>query len=181
MVVIGGHDQGRYHIIPSPNLGTSYIPSCPGVLEDYDVTCILSIVAAHNDTEIMITVNEGPPEGGILYDGAAYSPGETLNITLSGERDAIQLNSTGNLSFGLVQASNPVGVVAGAILTPRIKEVNPSRSDQSVGTTHQMIPTDIWGRRFAITPSGLNDTTLRLDITGKKTDNKTLDTSNHRL
>ena len=125
--------------LPVDRLGLDYYvltwaPAAPAAAE-------VSILAVEDNTRVTVTLTAP-----VRFAGADYAGGETLTATLA-QYDAVELQSTGDLSGTRVTADRPVSVNAGN--TDGTLIGTGTLADQLVA---QVPPTNTWGRHFAAVP-----------------------------
>ncbi|VDI13130.1 Hypothetical predicted protein, partial [Mytilus galloprovincialis] len=106
----------------------------------------ICVVGVEDSTTVSIKLSSCSNCGSVTYNGATYNKGNTLTLRLD-RYDAIQLQSTGDLTGAHITANKKISVFSG---NRKTKTGSGGSQDHLV---EHLTPVDTWGKRFATVPT----------------------------
>ncbi|XP_071168590.1 uncharacterized protein [Mytilus edulis] len=106
----------------------------------------ICVVGVEDSTTVSIKLSSCSNCGSVTYNGATYNKGNTLTLSLD-RYDAIQLQSTGDLTGAHITANKKISVFSG---NRKTKTGSGGSQDHLV---EHLTPVDTWGKRFATVPT----------------------------
>lgn len=106
----------------------------------------ICVVGVEDSTTVKIKLGSCQKCGSVSYGGKTYSKGQTLTVTLN-RFDAIQLQSSGDLSGCYISSNKPVTAFSGN------RKTNTGSGGSQDHLVEQLIPVDTWGKTFATVPT----------------------------
>lgn len=106
----------------------------------------IMVVGVEDSTSVSIKLGGCSTCGSVSYNGVTYSRGQTMNVALN-RYDAIQLQSTGDLTGTYITSNKKVSVFSG---NRKTKTGSGGSQDHLV---EHLTPVDTWGKKFATVPT----------------------------
>ena len=115
--------------------------------------CQIGVVGVHDQTVVTLKfpryrATSGEEPVVVTFGGKTYRSGDKLTVNLN-RLDAFQVQSKGDLTGTLIEASNPVAVFSGNVRTYVGDSSKPIVERSRDHLVEQLFPVESWGRTFA--------------------------------
>ncbi|CAC5417849.1 Adhesion G protein-coupled receptor B2,Coadhesin,Thrombospondin-1,Mucin-like protein,Hemicentin-1,Adhesion G protein-coupled receptor B3,Thrombospondin-2 [Mytilus coruscus] len=106
----------------------------------------LCVVGVTDSTNVQIKLPSCSNCGSVTYNGKTYSKGKTISVNMN-SYDAIQLQSTGDLTGAYITSDKPVSAFSGN------RKTNTGSGGSQDHLVEHLTPVNTWGKRFATVPT----------------------------